>query len=81
MDFSDLDPDNCCWVSLRFLRGSRRPTAGELIELRDDHGSRCSAEVEEVHGWTARVTPDWNTFTGDPAPRLARESFRRLRSV
>jgi hypothetical protein len=79
-DFADLDPDNCCWVSMRFLRGPRRPVPGELIELRDEHGSRCMAEVQEVHGWIARVTPDWDTFSGETVPRLARESFRRLRS-
>lgn len=79
-DFGDLDPDNCCWVSMRFLRGPRRPAPGELIELRDDQGSRCLAAVEEVHGWTARVSPDWDTYSGDTAPRLARESFRRLRA-
>jgi hypothetical protein len=79
-DFDALDPDNCCWVSMRFLRGPRRPVPGELIELRDEHRGTCMAAVEEVHGWTARVTPDWNTFSGDTVPRIARESFRRLRS-
>jgi hypothetical protein len=79
-DFDELDPDNCCWVSMHFLRGPRRPVPGELIELRDEHGGRCMAAVEEVHGWTARVSPDWDTFSGDTVPRMARESFRRLRS-
>ena len=79
-DFDELDPDNCCWVSMRFLRGPRRPAPGEMIEMRDEHGGRCMAAVEEVHGWTARVTPDWNTFSGATVPRVARESFRRLRS-
>ena len=28
-----------------------------------------------------RVSPDWDTFSGDTVPRMARESFRRLRST
>lgn len=80
-DFDAIDPEDCCWVSMRFLRGPRRPVPGELIELRDEHSGRCMATVEEVHGWTARVTPDWDTFSGETIPRMARESFRRLRSV
>jgi hypothetical protein len=80
-DFDHLDPEDCCWVSLRFLRGHRRPVPGEWIQLRDERGSRCMACVEHVHGWTARVSPDWNTWTGDTVPRMARESWRRLRDV
>ena len=80
-DFGELDPENCCWVSLRFLRGTRRPQAGEWIQLRDEHGGACVACVQEVYGWTARVSPDWNSWTGDSVPRLARESWRRLHEV
>ena len=77
-DFEQLDPANCCWVSLRFLNGRNRPATGDWIQLRDDRGGSCMACVQEVLGWTARVSPDWNTFTGDTVPRLARESWRRL---
>ena len=80
-DFDQLDADNCCWVSLRFLRGPRRPRQGEWIQLRDERGAACMACVQDVHGWTARVSPDWNTWTGDTVPRLARESWRRLHEV
>jgi hypothetical protein len=80
-NFDELDAQNCCWVSLRFLRGPRRPRQGEWIQLRDERGAACMACVQDVHGWTARVAPDWNTCTGDVVPRLARESYRRLREV
>ena len=80
-DFDQLDPENCCWVSLRFLMGARRPTEGEWVQLRDERDGACMACVQEVHGWTARVSPDWNTFTGDSLPRMARESYRRLHDV
>ena len=79
--FDELDADNCCWVSLRALQGPRRPEMGEWIQLRDERGAACMACVQDVNGWAARVAPDWNTWSGDTVPRLARESWRRLYSV
>lgn len=80
-DFDQLDAANCCWVSLRFLRGPRRPASGEWVQLCDDHGGACMACVQEVLGGAARVSPDWNTWSGDSPPRMARESWRRLHEV
>lgn len=80
-DFDQLDPDDCCWVSLRFLQRDRRPHAGDWVHLGDERGNGCMACVQEVHGWTARVAPDWNTWSGEALPRMARESWRRLRDV
>lgn len=47
----------------------------------DERGAACMACVRDVHGRTARVAPDWNSFTGDTVPRVARESWRRLHEV
>ena len=61
-DFADLDGE-CVWVSLRFMRGPRPPTEGELVYLLDRRGRGCLGEVQSVHGWVARVRPDWETWT------------------
>jgi hypothetical protein len=63
-DFDGLDADQGCWVSLHFLRGPGRPRAGDWVYLLDCRGSGCLGTVDEVHGWLARVRPDWTTFKG-----------------
>jgi hypothetical protein len=63
-DFDDLGPDDCCWVSLHFLRGPARPQRGDWVYLLDCRGGGCVGTVAEVHGWIARVRPDWDTFAG-----------------
>jgi hypothetical protein len=80
-DFDDLDADDCCTVSLHFLRGPRHPRAGEWVYLLDGAGRGCVAQVESVTGWMARVRPDWDTWAGPTQPRSARESWRRLHGV
>jgi hypothetical protein len=80
-DFDYIDPGDCCWVSLHFLQGPRHPRPGEWVYLLDGRGGGCMACCEQVHGWIARVRPDWDTFMGARVPRAARESYRRLRAV
>jgi hypothetical protein len=63
-DFDDLEPGDCCWVSLHFLRGPGRPQPGDWVYLLDCRGGGCVGTVAEVHGWIARVRPDWDTFNG-----------------
>jgi hypothetical protein len=81
MNFDELETENCCLVSLRTLRGTRRPRPGEWIQLRDKHDGACMACVKDVDGWDARVEPDWNTWSGATVPRMARESWRRLNAI
>ena len=59
-DLDALDDDECVTVSLHFLRGPRHPVAGEPVYLLDRAGRGCVGRVESVHGWTARVRPDWS---------------------
>lgn len=67
-DFDLLDEERCARVSLRFLSGPRHPRSGEIVYLLDDHGRGCVGTVEEVNGWSARVRPDWTTWTGGAVP-------------
>jgi hypothetical protein len=69
-DFNDLDDDRCLWTSLRFiLQGPRAPREGEWVYLLDVTGSGCFGQVESISGWTARVKPDWSSWTSDrPRP-------------
>ncbi|MEA2479853.1 MAG: hypothetical protein QOJ07_1775 [Thermoleophilaceae bacterium] len=78
-DFDDLGPDACCWVSLHFLQGPRRPHPGEWVYLLDGRGGGCLACCEEVHGWIARVRPDWESWGGERPPRRRPESYPPLR--
>ena len=66
-DFHELDDEDCCYVTLRFLQGPRHPRVGETVYLLDGERQGCVAEVVEVHGWSARVRPDWDTWTGNGA--------------
>ena len=68
-DFDDLDDGDCCWISMRFMGGPRHPAEGDRVYLLDRKGHGCMADVLQVVGWSARVQPDWSTWTGeDPAP-------------
>jgi hypothetical protein len=67
-DFDLLHDDGCSWVSSRFMRGPRRPEAGEVVYLLDDNGSGCVGTVERVEGWYLCVRPDWSTWTGRQQP-------------
>jgi hypothetical protein len=80
-DFESVDADDCCWVSLHFIRGPRRPRAGEWVYLLDGRGNGCLAVVDQVHGWIARVKPDWGTWGGPIAPRARTASQRRVRGM
>jgi hypothetical protein len=68
VDFDLLDDDGCSWVSSRFMRGPRRPEAGEVVYLLDPNGSGCVGRVQRVEGWYLCVRPDWDTWTGGPPP-------------
>jgi hypothetical protein len=70
-DLGDLDGE-CVWVSLRFMRGPRPPQSGEWVYLLDKSGRGCLGKVESVHGWVARVRPDWQSWS-EPARPPARE--------
>jgi hypothetical protein len=78
VDFRDLDHDGCVTTSLRFLRGPRRPAAGETVYLLDRIGHGCVAKVVEVIGWSARIRPDWGSWLGDgtPPPEGARAAVQ-----
>ena len=71
VDFKDLDADGCPSVSLRFLQGPRHPREGETVYLLDGDSHGCLAVVERVTGWSARVRPDWSSWTGDGDPPRA----------
>jgi hypothetical protein len=63
-DFSQLDDELCVLTSLRFmLKGPRHPNAGEWVFLIDSDGRGCLGRVESINGWSARVKPDWNSWT------------------
>jgi hypothetical protein len=63
-NFHELDDEDCCYVSLHFLQGPRHPRPGETVYLLDGERRGCMGEVVQVHGWSARVRPDWSTFVG-----------------
>jgi hypothetical protein len=67
-DFDLLEEDGCSWVSSRFMRGPRRPEAGEIVYLLDAKGSGCVGTVVRVEGWYLCVRPDWSTWTGGEPP-------------
>jgi hypothetical protein len=78
-DFDALDADDCCWVSLHFLTGPRRPRAGDWVYLLDGRGGGCLGRIDAVHGWIARARPDWGSWRGDTRPRPARQGPRHAR--
>jgi hypothetical protein len=80
-DFDSVDADDCCWVSLHFIRGPRRPRAGEWVYLLDGRGNGCLGVVDQVHGWIARVKPDWDSWRGSIRPRARKASHRRVRGM
>jgi hypothetical protein len=68
-NFDELDATNCCWVSLRFLRGPRRPREGEWIQLRDERGAACMRSS----GRYFRPSP----LAREPRPRAPQEHVTR----
>src|SRR3954470_19344771 len=79
-DFDLLEEDGCSWVSSRFMRGPRRPEAGEVVYLLDAKGSGCVGTVVRVEGWYLCVRPDWSTWTGGqpPSGQKSRRSATRI---
>ena len=67
-DFGSLDDERCVWVSMHFLNGPRAPRTGEIVYLLDGRGGGCVGTVVDVRGWSARIRPDWSTWTGGSSP-------------
>ncbi len=63
-DFEQLDEQQCVWTSLRFmLQGPRHPHEGEWVYLIDNLGRGCLGQIESISGWSAKVRPDWSSWT------------------
>jgi hypothetical protein len=74
VDFDLVDDDGWLRVSTRFARGMQPPAAGASVYLLDDGGRGCVGVVEDTSGSTARVRPDWSTWTGGRLPAQASEN-------
>lgn len=63
VDFDDLDSEGCVNASLRFVAGPGHPLQGDTVLMYDGVAGSCFGDVVSLLGWSARISPRWDSWT------------------